>query len=50
VVQPSLRREGLSSVPHVTWASVGGLDSLKKELDRCIVRCIKYPEYYKVPS
>ncbi|KAM0843809.1 hypothetical protein ACQ4PT_057474 [Festuca glaucescens] len=47
VVQPSLRREGLSSVPHVTWASVGGLDSLKKELDRCIVRCIKYPEYYK---
>lgn len=47
VVQPSLRREGLSSVPDVTWASVGGLDSLKKELDRCIVRCIKYPEYYK---
>ncbi|VAH84223.1 unnamed protein product [Triticum turgidum subsp. durum] len=47
IVQPSLRREGFSSVPDVTWACVGGLDSLKKELNRSIVRCIKYPEFYK---
>ena len=47
IVQPSMRREGFSSVPDVTWACVGGLDSLKKELDRSIVQCIKYPEYYK---
>ncbi|KAM3196660.1 hypothetical protein ACQJBY_072390 [Aegilops geniculata] len=47
MVQPSLRREGFSSVPDVTWEDVGGLDSLKKEFDRCIVRCIKHPEVYK---
>ncbi|XP_048550420.1 cell division control protein 48 homolog C [Triticum urartu] len=47
MVQPSLRREGFSSVPDVTWGDVGGLDSLKKEFDRCIVRCIKHPEVYK---
>lgn len=47
MVQPSLRREGFSSVPDVTWEDVGGLDSLRKEFYRCIVRCIKYPEDYK---
>uniref|UniRef100_M8CS12 AAA+ ATPase domain-containing protein n=1 Tax=Aegilops tauschii TaxID=37682 RepID=M8CS12_AEGTA len=47
VAQPSLRREGFSSIPDVKWADVGGLDSLKQELDRCIVRCIKHPELYK---
>ncbi|XP_037423755.1 cell division control protein 48 homolog C-like [Triticum dicoccoides] len=47
MVQPSLRREGFSSVPDVTWGDVGGLDLLKKEFDRCIVRCIKHPEVYK---
>uniref|UniRef100_A0ACD5YYG8 Uncharacterized protein n=1 Tax=Avena sativa TaxID=4498 RepID=A0ACD5YYG8_AVESA len=46
-VQPSLGREGLSSVPDVTWADVGGLDSLREELHRCIVRCIKHPECYE---
>ncbi|TVU12995.1 hypothetical protein EJB05_46663 [Eragrostis curvula] len=48
MVQPSLRREGFSSVPDVTWDDVGGLDSLRKEFDRCIVRCIKSPEEYEV--
>ena len=48
MVQPSLRREGFSSVPDVTWDDVGGLDSLRKEFDRCIIRCIKYPEVYEV--
>ncbi|KAL6606482.1 hypothetical protein ACP70R_042135 [Stipagrostis hirtigluma subsp. patula] len=48
MVQPSLRREGFSSVPDVTWDDVGGLDSLRKEFDRCIIRCIKHPEYYEV--
>ena len=48
MVQPSLRREGFSSVPDVTWGDVGGLDSLRKEFDRCIIRCIKYPEVYEV--
>jgi len=48
MVQPSLRREGFSSVPDVTWDDVGGLDSLRKEFDRCIIRCIKHPEVYEV--
>jgi ribosome biogenesis ATPase len=48
MVQPSLRREGFSSVPDVTWEDVGGLDSLRKEFNRCIIRCIKHPEQYKV--
>ena len=48
MVQPSLRREGFSSVPDVTWDDVGGLDSLRKEFDRCIIRCIKHPEDYEV--
>ncbi|CAN6185469.1 unnamed protein product [Urochloa humidicola] len=47
MVQPSLRREGFSSVPDVTWDDVGGLLSLRKEFDRCIVRCIKNPEDYE---
>ncbi|KAL6604428.1 hypothetical protein ACP70R_042855 [Stipagrostis hirtigluma subsp. patula] len=46
LVQPSLRREGFSSVPDVTWDDVGGLDSLRKEFERYIVRCIKSPEDY----
>lgn len=43
-VQPSLRREGFTSIPDVTWDDVGGLDSLRKEFERYIVRCIKRPE------
>ena len=50
MVQPSLRREGFSSIPDVTWDDVGGLDSLRKEFNRCIVRCIKSPEDYEVSS
>jgi len=48
MVQPSLRREGFSSVPDVRWNDVGGLDSLRKEFDRCIIRRIKHPEDYEV--
>ncbi|KAF8772802.1 hypothetical protein HU200_005393 [Digitaria exilis] len=43
-VQPSLRREGFTSIPDVTWDDVGGLDSLRKAFERYIVRCIKRPE------
>lgn len=47
-VQPSLRREGFSSIPNVKWDDVGGLDLLRKEFERYIVRRIKYPEDYEV--
>ncbi|KZV29596.1 cell division control protein 48 C isoform 1 [Dorcoceras hygrometricum] len=47
IVQPSSRREGFSAVPNVKWDDVGGLHLLRKELDRYIVRRIKYPEDYE---
>ena len=50
MVQPSLRREGFSSIPDVTWDDVGGLDSLRREFDHCIIRCIKNPEDYEVST
>ncbi|XP_073143741.1 cell division control protein 48 homolog C-like isoform X2 [Henckelia pumila] len=48
VVQPSSTREGFSNLPNVKWDDVGGLHSIKRELDRYIVKPIKYPQYYKV--
>lgn len=48
MVQPSSRREGFSAIPNVKWEDVGGLDVLRKEFDRYIVRRIKYPEDYEV--
>ncbi|CAL5339639.1 unnamed protein product [Camellia sinensis] len=47
MVQPSSRREGFSAIPNVKWEDVGGLHLLRKEFDRYIVRCIKYPEDYE---
>lgn len=48
LVQPSSRREGFSSIPNVKWEDVGGLDILRQEFERYIVRRIKYPEDYEV--
>lgn len=48
MVQPSSRREGFSSIPNVTWENVGGLDFLRQEFERYIVRHIKFPEEYAV--
>ncbi|KAK7246860.1 hypothetical protein RIF29_41730 [Crotalaria pallida] len=47
MVQPSSRREGFSSIPNVKWDDVGGLDVLRHEFERYIVRRIKYPEDYE---
>ncbi|GJR62563.1 long chain acyl-CoA synthetase 6, peroxisomal-like protein [Tanacetum coccineum] len=46
LVQPSSRREGFSSILNVKWEDVGGLDQLRREFDRYIVRRIKYPDEY----
>lgn len=48
MVQPSSRREGFSAIPNVKWEDIGGLDFLRKEFDRYIVRRIKHPEDYEV--
>ncbi|KAA8545031.1 hypothetical protein F0562_019752 [Nyssa sinensis] len=47
MVQPSSRREGFSTIPNVKWEDVGGLDLLRQEFDRYIVRRIKFPEDYE---
>ncbi|KAI9086025.1 hypothetical protein K1719_032102 [Acacia pycnantha] len=47
LVQPSSRREGFSSIPNVKWEDIGGLDLLRQEFERYIVRRIKYPDDYK---
>ncbi|EOY11870.1 hypothetical protein QUC31_001526 [Theobroma cacao] len=46
MVQPSSRREGFSTIPNVKWEDVGGLEFLRQEFDRYIVRRIKFPEDY----
>ncbi|KAJ8565536.1 hypothetical protein K7X08_008112 [Anisodus acutangulus] len=46
LVQPSSRREGFSAIPNVKWENVGGLDSLRHDFDRYIVRRIKNPKDY----
>ncbi|KAL3650021.1 hypothetical protein CASFOL_006424 [Castilleja foliolosa] len=47
MVQPSSRREGFSAIPNVKWDDVGGLNLLRQEFDRYIVRHIKFPEDYE---
>ncbi|KAL9250666.1 Cell division control protein 48 homolog C-like protein [Drosera capensis] len=46
-VQPSLRREGFAEIPNVKWEDVGGLDTLRQEFERHVIRRIKHPELYK---
>lgn len=47
-VQPATRREGFSAIPNVKLEDVGGLDLIRKELDRFIIRHFKYHEKFKV--
>ncbi|CAM8928739.1 unnamed protein product [Rhodiola kirilowii] len=42
-VQPSLKREGFSSIPDVKWEDVGGLDDLRKVFTSHIVKQIMFP-------
>ncbi|MED6222303.1 hypothetical protein PIB30_063096 [Stylosanthes scabra] len=46
-VQPSLTREGFSSVPNEKWEDIGGLDYLREEFKSKVIGPIKYPEAYK---
>lgn len=48
MVQASTKRKGFSKIPSVKWEDVGGLDSLRKNFERSIIRPIKHPEYYEV--
>ncbi|PWW74048.1 AAA-domain-containing protein [Tuber magnatum] len=46
-IQPSSKREGFATVPDVTWADIGALESLKVEMRMAVVQPIKTPELYE---
>ncbi|KAI9230663.1 MAG: P-loop containing nucleoside triphosphate hydrolase protein [Piptocephalis tieghemiana] len=45
-VQPSSKREGFATVPDVTWADIGALESVRNELRMAIVEPIRHPEFF----
>ncbi len=47
MVQPSAMREVLVEVPDIHWDDVGGLDSVKEELQQAVEWPIKYADVYK---
>ncbi len=47
MVQPSAMREVLVEVPDIHWADVGGLDSVKEELQQAVEWPLKYRVVYK---
>lgn len=44
---PSALREFAVEVPNVTWADVGGLEDVKKELQELVQYPVQYPEHYE---
>ncbi|KAH6896958.1 P-loop containing nucleoside triphosphate hydrolase protein [Thelonectria olida] len=44
---PSLRKEGFTVIPNITWAQVGALQDVREQLDMSIVGPIKDPELYR---
>jgi SpoVK/Ycf46/Vps4 family AAA+-type ATPase len=48
LVQPSIMREGFTSIPEVTWEDVGSLGHVREVLESSICRPMKFPEHYKV--
>ncbi|ORY80686.1 P-loop containing nucleoside triphosphate hydrolase protein [Leucosporidium creatinivorum] len=46
IVQPSSQREGFTTVPDVTWADLGALQTIREEMRMSIVRPIRRPEVF----
>ncbi|KAM0248214.1 hypothetical protein ACHAP5_003596 [Fusarium lateritium] len=44
---PSLRKEGFTVVPDVSWDQVGGLEAARDQLNMSIIGPIKDPELYR---
>ncbi|PHH83392.1 hypothetical protein CDD82_1621 [Ophiocordyceps australis] len=44
---PSLRKEGFTVIPSVTWDQIGALENVRKQLQRSIIGPIKQPELYR---
>ncbi|KAF7537933.1 hypothetical protein G7054_g3297 [Neopestalotiopsis clavispora] len=45
-VQPSAKREGFTTIPDTTWAQVGALHNVRKELSLAIIRPIDTPDLF----
>jgi transitional endoplasmic reticulum ATPase len=46
-VQPSALREVLVEVPNVKWSDIGGLVSVKKQLQQAVEWPLKYPDLFE---
>ncbi len=46
-VMPSAMREVYLETPDVKWSDIGGLESVKRELQEAVEWPLKYPELYK---
>lgn len=46
-VMPSAMREVYLETPDVKWSEIGGLESVKRELQEAVEWPLKYPELYK---
>ncbi|GGG01999.1 AAA family ATPase [Paenibacillus abyssi] len=46
-IRPSAIREALVSIPDVRWNEIGGLESVKRELQDMVLRPMKEPERYQ---
>lgn len=49
-MQPSIKREGFTPLPDVTWEDVGSLGHVREVLESSISRPLKFPEDYKVSN
>ncbi|OHS95155.1 AAA ATPase [Tritrichomonas foetus] len=48
IVQPTLRREGFTTLPPASFADIGGLESVKKELQMAVVDAIIRPDIFSM--
>jgi transitional endoplasmic reticulum ATPase len=46
-VQPSAMREVLIEAPNIKWSDIGGLNSVKEELQEAVEWPLKYPEVFE---
>lgn len=46
-VQPSAKREGFATIPNTTWANIGALEEVQKQLHNAIVEPIRDPKKYE---
>ena len=46
-VEPSAIREVFVEVPNVRWSDVGGLDSIKRQLEEAVEWPLKHPELFR---